>query len=66
MLDEVAAAPGMAVPEDGYLTSPIAPGFGMEIPGAWISPRRAKTLKTAKQAPGRTRLRKQVVDERRQ
>lgn len=47
-LDEVVAVPGMAVPEDGCLTPSDAPGFGMEIPDAWISPWRAKIPKTTK------------------
>lgn len=37
-LDEVCPIPGMAMPRDGYVTPSDAPGFGMEIPVAWIEP----------------------------
>ena len=37
-LDEVRPIPGMAMPVDGYVTPPEAPGFGMEISEQWIEP----------------------------
>ena len=37
-LDEVRPIPGMAMPVDGYVTPPEAPGFGMEISEQRIEP----------------------------
>ena len=37
-LAEVAAMPGLPVPEDGYLVPSDAPGFGLEILEDWIRP----------------------------
>jgi hypothetical protein len=28
----------MALPKDGYIVPSNAPGFGMEIPEAWVEP----------------------------
>jgi L-rhamnonate dehydratase len=30
--------PGQAIPQDGWLTVGDAPGFGLEIPAAWLTP----------------------------
>jgi L-rhamnonate dehydratase len=37
-LAEVCPIPGMAMPKDGYLIPSDAPGFGMEVEEAWITP----------------------------
>ena len=37
-LEETARIPGVPIPVDGYVTPSDAPGFGMEIPEAWIVP----------------------------
>lgn len=37
-LDDGWALPGQAVPRDGFLTPSTAPGFGLEIPEAWLTP----------------------------
>lgn len=37
-LDEVNPIPGVPVPVDGCVVPSDAPGFGMEIPAAWIRP----------------------------
>ena len=37
-LEEVRPIPGMAMPRDGYVTPPDAPGFGLEIMESWIEP----------------------------
>ncbi len=37
-LNEVVAAPGQAVAEDGWLTPNEGPGFGHEIPEEWLEP----------------------------
>lgn len=36
-LENVSTVPGVAVPKDGRVTVSDAPGFGMDIPAAWIS-----------------------------
>lgn len=38
-LAEVNRLPGMPVPRDGYVVPSDAPGFGLEIPDSWITPR---------------------------
>lgn len=37
-LEEEARIPGVPIPVDGMLTPSDAPGFGMEIPDAWLEP----------------------------
>lgn len=37
-LEEVRRLPGMAVPKDGWLVPSDAPGFGLEIQEAWLTP----------------------------
>ncbi len=46
-LAELAAVPGVPVPENGYLVPSDAPGFGMEIDEAWIRPWDHAQVKTA-------------------
>jgi L-rhamnonate dehydratase len=37
-LAEAARLPGQAIPVDGWLTPSDAPGFGLDVPEAWIAP----------------------------
>ncbi len=37
-LEDAQQIPGLAVAKDGYLALSDAPGFGMEIPEAWLAP----------------------------
>jgi L-rhamnonate dehydratase len=37
-LEESYLLPGEALPKDGYLVPSAAPGFGLEIPEAWLTP----------------------------
>jgi L-rhamnonate dehydratase len=50
-LQEVCPIPGMAMPRDGYVVPSDAPGFGMDIKPAWITPwDHAAAMKTRTQA----------------
>jgi L-rhamnonate dehydratase len=37
-LEEVRPIPGLAMPKDGYVVPSDAPGFGMEVDEAWVTP----------------------------
>jgi L-rhamnonate dehydratase len=37
-LEEAWRLPGESSPQDGWLVPSDAPGFGLEIPDAWLSP----------------------------
>jgi len=37
-LEEAPRLPGVAIPKDGWLVPNDAPGFGLEVPEAWLAP----------------------------